>query len=245
MKNLFFISLLCGALVLLWEVPTWQKQAVSRQEIPINLKYTLPAIDTKTFLYHINTRLPHYQEQFHLAGRIYLADLAEKTKVNPWVLLAAQGYQESKWNRNALSPTGVRGIMMLTQVTARELGIHDRLDSGKSIEGGARYLAQLMRQIPKRIDEPDRLYMALAAYNVGMGHLRDARYLTRKLGKNPDRWDDVKTVLPLLAQKRYYTTLPHRYARGWEPVRYVERIQAYHEILASFILQKERQKSFL
>jgi len=155
------------------------------------------------------------------------------------------GYQESKWNRNAMSPTGVRGIMMLTQVTAKELGIHNRLDSDKSIQGGARYLAKLIRQIPKKIKNPDRLYMALAAYNVGWGHLRDARQLARRLKKNPDRWDDLKTVLPLLAKKQYYTTLPHRYARGWEPVQYVERIQAYQEILVKSLRQKERQKAFL
>ncbi|RMH37601.1 MAG: soluble lytic transglycosylase fused to an ABC-type amino acid-binding protein [Nitrospirae bacterium] len=226
------VSVLIGmGVVLLWEIPQWEQQSIAQQEIPTMLEHQLPPFDTKTFLRHISTRLPRYREQFEQAADRYGL---------PWTLLAAQAYQESKWNRNAMSHTGVRGIMMLTRATARDLGIENRLDVDDSIMGGARYLARLLRQVPPHIPHPDRMFMALAAYNVGMGHLKDARLLAKRLGKDPDRWDDLKTVLPLLAKKKYYQTLPHRYARGWEPVQYVKRIRAYQEILEHMAIHQAR-----
>ena len=174
------------------------------------------------FRKHKKSRLPAFQALFQEA--------AEKHQFD-WRLLAAIGYQESHWLKNARSPTGVRGIMMLTRGTAKQLGIKNRNDPRQSIEGGARYFRQRIDKIPKRIPEPDRTWMALAAYNVGYGHLEDARILTQKLGGNPDKWIDVKKTLPLLSQKKWYKQTRHGYARGKEPVRYVENIRSYYDLL--------------
>jgi membrane-bound lytic murein transglycosylase F len=121
--------------------------------------------------------------------------------------------------------------MMLTLKTAAALGVESRLDPRQSIEGGVRYLAKLHKRVGDGIPEPDRTYMALAAYNVGWGHLEDARRLAEQLDKDPDTWQDVRAILPLLRQKKYYRKLRYGYARGTEPVRYVDRIKTYYRIL--------------
>jgi membrane-bound lytic murein transglycosylase F len=146
-------------------------------------------------------------------------------------LLAAIGYQESHWNPGAVSPTGVRGVMMLTQNTAAHVGIDNRIDAKQSIHGGAIYFAQVLEKMPERITDPDRTWFALAAYNVGFGHLEDARIITEQQGGNPDSWLDVKERLPLLSQQQWYSRTRHGYARGWEPVRYVENVRRYYELL--------------
>lgn len=185
----------------------------------------LPWFDVQRFQYHIETRLPLYQEQFEAVSKQYGI---------PWTLLAAQAYQESRWDRHAKSPTGVRGLMMLTRDTASSLGIKNRLDPYKSIEGGARYFAYLKEQVPDNIVKRDRTWMALAAYNVGLGHIKDAQRLAERMDKNPYSWKELKTVLPLLAKKQYYKSLQYGYARGWEPVKYVKRIRAYHALLEHY-----------
>ncbi len=180
-------------------------------------------VGTRRYMKHIEQRLPRFRRWFEEAG--------ETTGVD-WRLLAAIGYQESHWNPRAVSPTGVRGIMMLTRNTMRHLGISkSRLDPQASIEGGGRYIARVKNSIPKRIGEPDRTWMALAAYNVGIGHLEDARKLAQGDGADPDKWIDVKKYLPLLSQKKWYKQTRHGYARGNEPVRYVENIRSYYDIL--------------
>jgi membrane-bound lytic murein transglycosylase F len=151
-----------------------------------------------------------------------------------WRLLAALAYQESQWNALATSPTGVRGIMMLTSDTADRLRVVDRLDPRESILGGARYLAMLRDQLPARVEEPDRTWMALAAYNVGMGHLEDARRLTQKLGRDPNAWRDVKEVLPLLAKSSYAGKLRLGFARGGEARMLAENVRIYYDILKRF-----------
>ncbi|KAA0873886.1 membrane-bound lytic murein transglycosylase MltF [Nitrincola tapanii] len=171
----------------------------------------------------------HLEERF-LPLETHFLQAAENTGLD-WLLLAAVGYQESLWDADAVSPTGVRGIMMLTHPAAREVGVTDRTDPIQSILGGAQYLANMKERIPERIPEPDHTWFALAAYNVGLGHLADARRLTQQKGFNPDRWEDVRRHLPLLAQERYYTQLRHGYARGHEPVRYVDNIRKYMDIL--------------
>ena len=179
-------------------------------------------VGTKIFKRHIETRLPEYQAMFEAA--------AEKQGLD-WRLIAAMGYQESHWDRHAVSPTGVRGIMMLTLKTAKDLKIKNRLDPESSISGGARYFKKTLQRIDDSIPEPDRTWMAMAAYNVGYYHLQDAREITRKLNKDPNRWVDVKQALPLLAQRKWYKDTRYGYARGWEPVRYVENIRSYYDIL--------------
>ncbi|MGD9000118.1 MAG: membrane-bound lytic murein transglycosylase MltF [Granulosicoccaceae bacterium] len=179
-------------------------------------------VDTRVFTRKVGRVLPRYRKKFEAAAQKYGLD---------WSLLAAQAYQESHWRPHARSPTGVRGIMMLTLATAKEVGIKSRLNVEQSIRGGARYLARLRDRLPDSIEEPDRTWIALAAYNVGMGHIYDARRLARQQGKDPDRWHDLKAVLPLLSQKQYYRKLKYGYARGREPVRYVQRIRDYHDML--------------
>lgn len=179
-------------------------------------------VGTLIFRRHVAQRLPTYQDLFEAA--------AEKYKLD-WRLLAAIGYQESHWDPKAVSPTGVRGIMMLTLRTASDLGIDNRLIPENSIMGGAEYFANSLERIPDDIDEPDRTWMALAAYNIGYGHLEDARIITEQLDKDPHRWFDVKQALPLLAKRKWYKNTRHGYARGWEPLQYVENIRSYYDIL--------------
>lgn len=186
-------------------------------------------VDTRKFVRRIKKVLPKYRKDFETEAAKYELD---------WLLLAAQAYQESHWRANAKSPTGVRGIMMLTQTTAKEMGVKRRTDPKQSIKGGARYLNNLLKRIPESVTEPDRTWFALAAYNVGMGHMYDARTLARRLKKNPDRWSDLSEVLPLLTRKKYYKTVKHGYARGREPVRYVQRIRDYHDILHQTLKQQ-------
>lgn len=193
----------------------------------LNEKYfaptqTLNLVDTLTFRRHLEDRLPLYQE--------YFIEAAEQTGLD-WQFLAAMGYQESHWNPRAVSPTGVRGLMMLTRNTAKEMNIEDRTDAKQSIFGGARYFAQQTSRIPERIQGPDRVWFGLAIYNVGRGHLEDARILTERAGMNPDKWDDVAKHLPLLSQAKWYKTVKHGYARGREPVIYVRNIRKYLEQL--------------
>ncbi|GAA5526133.1 membrane-bound lytic murein transglycosylase F [Microbulbifer aestuariivivens] len=176
----------------------------------------------KTFARSTRERLPKWRE--------IMQEVAEQHDLD-WHLLAALSYQESHWNPRARSRTGVRGLMMLTRTTAKELGVN-RLDPRESIEGGARYIVQIREKLPERIREPDRTWMALAAYNVGYGHLEDARILTEKSGGNPDRWTDVRERLPLLAKRQYYKQTKHGYARGWEPVTYVQNIRHYQALLS-------------
>jgi len=179
-------------------------------------------VGARTFIKHINSRLPKYDDTFK--------EVSEKEGLD-WRLMASMGYQESHWRAHATSPTGVRGLMMLTRVTAKEMGIKNRLDPESSIEGGIRYFSKIKKRIPKRIQEPDRTWFALAAYNVGYGHLEDARVLTEKGGKNADKWIDVKEFLPLLQKKKYYKQTRYGYARGNEPVIYVQNIRRYYDVL--------------
>ncbi|MCK5335226.1 MAG: membrane-bound lytic murein transglycosylase MltF [Gammaproteobacteria bacterium] len=179
-------------------------------------------VGNRLFVRHISTRLKYYKKHF--------IDAAEKNGLD-WKLLAAAGYQESHWRKRAISPTGVRGIMMLTRKTAGQLGVKNRLNPKSSIFGGAKYLAHLIKRMDKDIPEPDRTWMALASYNVGYYHLDDARKITKKQGKDPNKWIDVKASLPLLAKRRWYKKTKYGYARGWEPVKYVENIRSYYDLL--------------
>jgi peptidoglycan lytic transglycosylase F len=179
-------------------------------------------VDLRALNRRIEDRLPDYKDEFVAAE--------EKTGM-PADLLAALSYQESHWDPAAVSPTGVRGIMMLTGNTAESLGVTDRLDPVAAIDGGARYLADRHRRLPDTIPEPDRTFLALASYNIGRGHLLDARQLARELGKNPDSWEDMAEVLPLKADKRYYPSTRYGYARGYEPVHYVQRIRNYRDVI--------------
>jgi membrane-bound lytic murein transglycosylase F len=179
-------------------------------------------VDIRTFIRRMKSRLPLLLPLFEKA--------AEKYGL-PWTLLAAQAYQESHWDRRARSSTGVRGMMMLTLTTAKEMGVKSRLNAAQSIMGGAKYLSRLEAGLPDSVQGEDRWWYALAAYNVGMGHLRDARSLADDLDLNPNSWLDLRNVLPLLSQKKYYRDLKYGHARGTEPVNYVRQVRNYQNIL--------------
>ncbi len=179
-------------------------------------------VGTRSFIRHFESRLPRYRPWFEEAAGINGVD---------WRLLAAIGYQESHWRSNAVSPTGVRGIMMLTLATADYLDIEDRMDPESSIFGGARFFARQTERIPDSVVEPDRTWMALAAYNVGFYHIKDARQIVEWQGGDPDTWIDLSQALPLLAKRKWYSRVKYGYARGWEPVLYVNNIRSYYNIL--------------
>ena len=183
---------------------------------------TLGYVGANAFARHLQQRLPNYEAEFRDAAKEHAVD---------WRLLAAMGYQESHWLPTATSKTGVRGLMMLTQRTAQAMGVRNRLDPKQSIQGGARYISQLIAQLPESIYAADRIWFALASYNVGMGHLDDARKLTAAEGLDPNKWLDVKTILPRLAQKQWYSKTRYGYARGGEPVHFVNNIRRYYDIL--------------
>jgi membrane-bound lytic murein transglycosylase F len=177
-------------------------------------------VDTLAYIDAIEQALPEFKPWFvQYAGEL------------DWRLLAALSYQESHWDPQAKSPTGVRGLMMLTLPTAQQMGVNSRLDPQQSIRGGSRYLHRLVTRIPERIALPDRLWFALASYNIGWGHVEDARVLTQRQGADPDKWLEVKQRLPLLRQKNIYQTTKYGYARGDEAVNYVDNIRRYYDTL--------------
>jgi membrane-bound lytic murein transglycosylase F len=189
-------------------------------------------VGTRNFIRHYESRLPRYRAMFEEAAAEWGVD---------WRLLAAIAYQESHWRSGAVSPTGVRGIMMLTEDTAQYLGIEDRVDPRNSIFGGAQYYARQTERVADTVDEPDRTWMALAAYNVGFNHVKDARQIVEWRGGNPDTWVDISEALPLLAQRQWYSRVPFGYARGWEPVLYVNNIRAYYNILQWLTTNEEAE----
>jgi membrane-bound lytic murein transglycosylase F len=181
--------------------------------------------DVFAFLQRRTSVLPQYRDIFQEAQELTGID---------WRLLAALGFQESHWDPLATSPTGVRGLMMLTSGTADRMGVTNRLDARQNIIAGARYLKILKDALPGRIGEPDRTWLALAAYNVGYGHLEDARILARRRGLNPDSWFDLRKTLPLLARSDYYTTVKRGFARGGEAVILTENVRNYFDILVRY-----------
>jgi membrane-bound lytic murein transglycosylase F len=182
----------------------------------------LEAIDAVAFITKARTELPHLRALFEEAGQL--------TGIE-WELLAAIGYHESHWDPHATSFTNVRGLMMLTEETADRMGVTDRLDTRQSIMAGARYLQMLKEQLPLHIPDEERTWLALAAYNQGLGHLEDARVLTAQAGLNADSWADVKKMMPLLAQPQYFEQTKHGYARGGEAVVLVETVHLYYDML--------------
>ncbi len=185
----------------------------------------LDPVDVKAFLSRSNTLLPKYVRLFKHAQEITDLD---------WRLLAAISYQESHWDTYNTSPTNVRGLMMLTEDTADLMGVTDRLDPKQSIPAGAKYVMKLKETISSQIVEPDRTYMALAAYNIGYAHVEDARVLAKRLHLNPNSWADIKKTLVMLNNPDYYTTVKYGYASGGAPVIFVESIRSYQRILERY-----------
>ncbi|MGR7070669.1 membrane-bound lytic murein transglycosylase MltF [Klebsiella aerogenes] len=187
-------------------------------------------VDTRTFLRAVQNTLPDLKPLFEKYARQI-----------DWRLLAAIAWQESHWDPQATSPTGVRGMMMLTRNTAQSLGLTDRTDAEQSLDGGMRYLQDMMAKVPDSIPKEERIWFALAAYNMGYAHMLDAMALTKKQKGNPYSWSDVKQRLPLLSQKPYYSRLKYGYARGHEAYAYVENIRKYHISLVGYLSEQERK----
>ncbi|MBT5066913.1 MAG: transglycosylase SLT domain-containing protein, partial [Halieaceae bacterium] len=179
-------------------------------------------IESFTFQKAVEMQLPKW--------RPLIEKVAQEFRID-WRLLAAISYQESHWDPTARSPTGVRGMMMLTRPTAKEMGVTNRLDAEQSLRGGARFLNSLLRRLPSDIDDPDRTWMALAAYNIGMAHLEEARRLTEGNGQDPHLWQDVRAKLPDLQNPAIYPHLRHGFARGKEAVTYIDNIRHYYTTL--------------
>lgn len=182
----------------------------------------LNTIDITTFMEHTQTLLPKYIGLFKQAQDITGID---------WHLIAAVSYRESHWDTYSTSPTNVRGLMMLTEDTADQMGVTDRLDPKQSIPAGAKYLRRLIETVPNKVPEPDRTYMALAAYNIGYAHVEDARVLAQRLKLNPNHWADVKKTLVMLNDPTYYINAKYGYCSGGAPVIFVETIRSYQRIL--------------
>ena len=179
-------------------------------------------VDIRALRQRLKSRYPDYSDHIEAAAKQY--DL-------PVAFLAAQAYQESHWDPDAVSPTGVRGIMMLTGPTAQRVGVDNRLDPRQSIFGGAKYMRELLDRLPEDIHGDDRYWFALTAYNLGLGHLYDARALAERRGLDKNRWRDVRSVLPDLARRDVSRTLKYGFARGHEAVRYVRRVRNYRDII--------------
>lgn len=179
--------------------------------------------DAKLFLARIKSRLPQYHALFQSAAKTYDLD---------WRLLAAISYQESLWDAEATSPTGVRGLMMLTHKTAEVMGVTDRVDPKQSIIGGTAYMRKLLNKLPKEISGSDRTWLALAAYNLGRGHVQDAQHLTQAQGANPYKWEEVKKRLPLLKQEQWYSKTQYGQAKAAnQALIYVKQIRQFYDLL--------------
>ncbi|MCF8045693.1 MAG: membrane-bound lytic murein transglycosylase MltF, partial [Desulfarculaceae bacterium] len=186
--------------------------------------------DVKKFHQRINTRLPEYKD--------FIQKQADKHGLD-WRLVTAVIYQESHFNPNARSFTNVRGMMQVTMDTAEEMGIDNRLNPHQSIKAGIKYLKTMFNRFEEIENSHQRMLFALASYNIGYGHIKDVRKVASQRGLNKNKWTDVKTLLPLLTQRKFYKKTEHGYARGREPIRYVERIMTYYDILKQKSTQEE------
>jgi membrane-bound lytic murein transglycosylase MltF len=202
------------------------RSAAASHDPPPQQRARLPRRLAAAFREHIETRLPPLRPSFEAAGR--------ETGFN-WRLLAALAYQESKWRATAVSPRGAQGIMMLMPVTATKMGVKNVFEPDENIMGGARYLAYMKERIPRRIADPDRTWLAMAAYNMGIGHLEDGRIITQMRKKNPDRWADVRANLHRLSDPAWHSRVKRGYANGRETVQFVERVVQFAAILESAI----------
>ena len=178
--------------------------------------------EIKTFHKRIQKHLPEYRD--------IIKSQSEKHGFD-WRLVAAVVYQESRFDPAAKSRTHVEGLMQVTRAAASEMGIEDRLDPIQSIQAGIKYLNQMYERFEEIEDNYQRLLFALASYNVGWGHVLDAMAIAEDKGLDPRMWNSLKQTLPLLSKPEIYKKTKHGYARGWEPVRYVERILAWYDIL--------------
>ena len=178
-------------------------------------------VDLTAFHQRIKSRLSRYSPFIKAAAKKHGFD---------WRLIAAQIYQESHLNPWAKSRAGARGLMQIMPATAKSLGISDSFDPVQNINGGVRYLKKLYEHFDM-VKGKDRLLIALAAYNIGQGHIYDARKLAKKKGLDPNKWESLSKILPLLRYRKYYKHTKYGFCRGTEPVRYIKQIMIYYDVL--------------
>ncbi|WP_407276413.1 membrane-bound lytic murein transglycosylase MltF [Halothiobacillus sp. DCM-1] len=188
----------------------------------------------QNFLSDVENRISPYLSAFKAAGKKYQID---------WRLLAAMAYQESKWQPNAESHKGAYGMMQITPPTAQSIGLNNPGNPTENIMAAAKYLNQLRDQVNDNAPEPDRTYLAMAAYNIGIGHLNDAITLTTQQGGNPDRWRDIRARLLQLSEPAVYRKLKAGFAQGEQTVQYVENIRALHDLLIWVELHRDQTES--
>lgn len=187
-------------------------------------------LDLRAFHRRIRSRLPRYQKTIQAA--------AEKNGFD-WRLIAAQAYQESHLDPKAQSHAGAFGLMQLTRRTAQSWKVTDIFDPVQNIRAGVHHLKRLHDRFSKA-GPLDRLSIALAAYNIGEGHIHDARRLARQKGLDPNRWASLYQTLPLLRYRKYYGPSKYGYARGTEAINYVRQIAIYYDILRHKSLAEQR-----
>lgn len=186
--------------------------------------------DLKVYHRRLATRMPKYQPILMAAAREYGFD---------WRLIAAQMYQESHFRQYARSHAGAYGLMQLTRRTAKSFGVTKLYDPEQNIYAGIQHLRNLHDYFDIE-SESDRMDIAMAAYNIGQGHVRDAQKLALKLRMDPNKWSTLKKVLPLLRYRRYYKDTTYGYCRGTEPVAYIKQIKIYYDILKRQAIDFER-----
>jgi len=196
--------------------------------------------DKKELYFGFLPQHPDYYQLYHLKKVIlkrvplyqtYIIKACAQYDLDPLFLIATI-YQESHFNPQATSKTGVRGIIQLSQDTASWLGISNRLDPVQSILGGAKYLRWLAGKTKSMgATGWDKWFLALAAYNQGINHLRDAIFLAKNKGLQPVKWRSLKQIYPLLSYKKYYRRVKHGYCRGYEAISYVQKIRYYYYVL--------------
>ncbi len=184
------------------------------------IQYTF--VGTRSFLADFLNVFPLYEFYFKKYAKLYNHD---------WRLLASIGYQESKWDKDAVSYTGVRGLMMLTKNTSKEMNVEDREDPIQSIEGGAKYLKKMLKSLPDNINNNDKIWYAIASYNIGFRHIEDAMKMADNEGVNSGNWYLLEPYILRLSQSKYYKNTKYGYARGWETLKYVQNIRQYYDIL--------------
>lgn len=189
--------------------------------IDVDIQPDVDETEIRAFYKTMRLRLPRYEDIIKRYAETHDFD---------WRLIVAIIYQESHFDPLAASPAGPRGLMQLAEGTAREMGVDNRLDPEQSIKGGVAYLDKLHKRFGIA-RELDRTLIAMASYNVGLGHVYDARRLAEEQGTDPESWLALREVMPLLTQEEVYSRMRHGYARGDEPVEYIAHVCNWYVLL--------------
>jgi len=189
--------------------------------------------------YFINPRSLQYAHKYYSirSGKISNWDelLKEKSKdlAWDWRLVASVVYQESRFEPQAISWMGAFGLMQLMPGTAEMYGVDSMSPPEDNLTAGISYLKSLDHRFEDIVeDKEQRKKFVLAAYNVGIAHVFDARRLAEKYGRNPNIWEDnVDFFLLNKSDPKYYndSVVYYGYCRGEETYKYVNDILYRYE----------------